>query len=170
MSCHSGNAERLFDHDKKYWVNGSMEAIYFGCGDVASPQKCTPADPTGGPYVLADLEHMKEMMAGPLPPMPITARDFVVAMVKGRKGHLAIKEGDAQKEHSLRSVYDAPRPAGFEVMKKEGAVVLGIGGDNSPFGAGVFFEGAITHGYASDATDEAVMENIVAAGYKLKSH
>ena len=163
-----GNAERLWDHTAKYWGNGSMEAVYFGCGDLSPTGKrglaCSPADPSGAAYVLADMEHMRGMMAGPLPPKPLAPRDFVVAVVKGRKGHLAIKAGDAQKG-GLDVIYDGPRPAGYEEMKKEGAIVLGVGGDNSPWGAGVFFEGAITHGYASSATDDAVMASIVAAGY-----
>ena len=142
-----------------------MEAIYWGCGDLHPPLGCTPADPSGGAYVLADLEHMKAMMQGVLPPTPITPRDFVVAVVKGRAGHLAISAGDAQRQHSLQAMYDGPRPAGYEVSKKEGGIVLGVGGDNSPYGAGVFFEGAMTTGYASNATEAAVMANIVAARY-----
>lgn len=50
-------------------------------------------------------------------------------------------------------------------MRKEGGIILGIGGDNSDKGVGTFFEGAITKGYASDATDAVVMKNIVAAKY-----
>ena len=65
------------------------------------------------------------MMAKALPPTPITPRDFVVAIVKGEAGHLAISAGDAQRQHSLQTVYDGPRPPGFEVMKKEGGIVLG---------------------------------------------
>ena len=44
-------------------------------------------------------------------------------------------------------------------------IILGIGGDNSDKGVGTFFEGAITRGYASEATDAAVQANIVAAGF-----
>ncbi len=156
----------MFDPTSK-WGNGSMEAVYFGCGDLSPPLKCSPADPSGGAYVLADMEHMRGMMAGPLPPTPISPRDFVVAVVKGKPGHLAIKAGDGQQRHSLQTIYDGPRPAGYEVMKKEGAIVLGVGGDNSPWGAGVFYEGAITKGYASNNTDQAVLANIVAVGYDL---
>jgi hypothetical protein len=54
-------------------------------------------------------------------------------------------------------------------MKKEGAIVLGVGGDNSPWGAGTFFEGVMTAGFASNATDAAVLANIVAAGYTRTS-
>ena len=50
-------------------------------------------------------------------------------------------------------------------MKLQGNIILGTGGDNSEGAEGTFFEGAMTKGYASDSTDEAVMENIVAAGY-----
>jgi hypothetical protein len=47
----------------------------------------------------------------------------------------------------------------------QGAVVLGIGGDNSNTSYGTFFEGAITAGRPSDATDLAVLQNAQAAGY-----
>ena len=50
-------------------------------------------------------------------------------------------------------------------MKKEGAILLGIGGDNSIAGRGTFFEGVLTSGYPSDATENAVQANIAAAGY-----
>ena len=52
-----------------------------------------------------------------------------------------------------------------QVMHKQGAIVLGVGGDNSPWGAGIFFEGVMTRGYATSATDADVLANIVAAGY-----
>jgi hypothetical protein len=50
-------------------------------------------------------------------------------------------------------------------MRKQGAIILGIGGDNSNGASGTFFEGAMTSGFPSDATDDAVQANIVAAGY-----
>ena len=43
--------------------------------------------------------------------------------------------------------------------------ILGIGGDNSDGATGTFYEGVMTHGYSSNATDAAVQANIVAAGY-----
>ena len=52
-----------------------------------------------------------------------------------------------------------------KVMKKQGAIVLGIGGDNSDAAIGSFFEGALARGYSTDAADDAVQANIVAAGY-----
>jgi hypothetical protein len=50
-------------------------------------------------------------------------------------------------------------------MHKEGAIILGIGGDNSNGADGSFFEGAMTSGYPSDTTENAVQASIVSAGY-----
>jgi hypothetical protein len=41
-------------------------------------------------------------------------------------------------------------------MKKEGAIILGTGGDNSHTGEGTFFEGCMTSGNPSDEIDDAV--------------
>ncbi len=49
-------------------------------------------------------------------------------------------------------------------MKKEGAIILGIGGDSSHGAAGTFYKGVMTSGYPSDATDNAVQANITATG------
>ena len=46
-----------------------------------------------------------------------------------------------------------------------GAIILGIGGDNSNGAQGNFFEGCMTSGASSSASDDAVQVNIVAAGY-----
>jgi hypothetical protein len=62
-------------------------------------------------------------------------------------------------------MYEGARPSGYNPMKKQGAIILGIGGDNSNSARGNFFEGVMTSGASSDATDEAVQANIVAAGY-----
>jgi Alpha-L-arabinofuranosidase B, catalytic len=43
--------------------------------------------------------------------------------------------------------------------------VLDAVGDNSNNSFGTFYEGAITVGRPSDATDLAVMQNVQAAGY-----
>jgi hypothetical protein len=47
----------------------------------------------------------------------------------------------------------------------QGAVVLGVGGDNSNNSWGTFFEGAIVTGYPSGETEDAVFQNVKAAGY-----
>ena len=94
--------------------------------------------------------------------------NFIAGFVKGDSGnHYSIKSGDPERAGSLETVYNGARPVGYEVMKKQGGIILGIGGDNSPWAGGIFYEGVMTAGYASDGTDAAVMDNIVAAKYSL---
>ncbi len=58
-----------------------------------------------------------------------------------------------------------PNIGGYIPMHQEGAIILGTGGDNSNSSAGSFFEGVMTAGAPSDATDTAVQANVAAAGY-----
>jgi hypothetical protein len=55
-------------------------------------------------------------------------------------------------------------------MKKQGAIILGSGGDccidNTNLSVGTFYEGAIVSGYPSDATDNAVQAAVTAAAYR----
>ena len=66
----------------------------------------------------------------------------------------------------------APCPPGYSPMKKQGAIILGSGGDcckpdgGANLSAGTFYEGAMVAGYPSDATENAVQANIAAAGYR----
>ena len=100
---------------------------------------------------------------------------LLVARVRGRvealPGNVAanlwsIRGGNAQSG-GLSTFYSGPRPnvSGYNPMHKEGAIILGIGGDNSKGSAGTFYEGVMTSGYPSNATENAVQANIVAAGY-----
>ena len=61
-----------------------------------------------------------------------------------------------------------PPLSGYRPMRKEGAIILGTGGDGSNRAVGSFFEGVMTRGYATDATETIVQENIVAARYKRR--
>jgi hypothetical protein len=92
---------------------------------------------------------------------------FVTAMVKGGSNGFVLKGGNANAG-ALHTAYDGPRPpGGYQPMRKSGAVLLGIGGDNSNKAIGTFFEGVMTAGLSSDAADDAVQASIVAAGYAL---
>ena len=64
-------------------------------------------------------------------------------------------------------MYDGIRPAkvGYVPMQKQGSIILGTGGDNSNFGGGRFYEGAMTSGTWTASEANAVQANIVAAGY-----
>jgi non-reducing end alpha-L-arabinofuranosidase len=141
--------------------NGTMEAIYFGnCGSWGTGEG-------KGPWVMADLEN--GLFSGKNARLNAADKsitsEFVTAMLKGKPHTWAIKAGDSQSG-GLATMYEGAYPSGgYDPMKKEGAIVLGTGGDNSFMGVGDFFEGAMTTGYASDATEDAVQANVVAAGY-----
>jgi len=86
-------------------------------------------------------------------------------MVKGDSNdHWSIKGGNAQAG-KLRKMFDGKRPPGYHPMRKQGAILLGIGGDNSDGATGTFYEGVMTKGYSTDAADDAVQADIVRAGY-----
>ena len=50
-------------------------------------------------------------------------------------------------------------------MDNLGAVVLGVGGDNSNNSYGTFYEGAIVAGYPTPEVDLQVLKNVQAVGY-----
>lgn len=141
--------------------NGDMDAIYFGTLCWFSP--CA-----AGPRVAADLEN--GLFAGGNGSWTAnTGRStpFVTAVLKNDgTSRYAIKDGNAQSG-GLATRYSGalPSQAGYRPMTKQGAIILGIGGDNSNGSAGSFFEGVMTDGYPSDATESAVQANIVAVGY-----
>ncbi|MGW3354416.1 alpha-L-arabinofuranosidase B [Streptomyces bungoensis] len=146
--------------------NGTMEAIYFG------NIKVWGYGTGNGPWVMADLENglFSGVNAGYNANDPSVSHRFLTAVVKGEPNHWSIRGGDAQSG-GLSTFYNGPRPnvAGYNPMKKEGAIILGIGGDNSHGSAGTFYEGVMTSGYPSDATENAVQANIDAAGYTTSS-
>ncbi|KAI9920259.1 hypothetical protein PsorP6_015987 [Peronosclerospora sorghi] len=153
-----GNAETTNKADGL----GTMETLYLGkCENWTKGQG-------RGPWVLADLEAgLYGCGQGNVCPNPSINYRFVVAMLKGRSGGtFALKQGNAQSG-KLLTTYDGPRPKGYEVMKKQGAIVLGIGGDNSNEAVGSFFEGAIVTGNPADAVDDEIQMDILKAGYGL---
>ncbi len=153
-----GNAETSNDDTG----NGHMEAIYFG------NIKVWGYGSGNGPWVMADLENglFSGVNAGLNSGDQSITSHYVTAIVKGGPNLWAIKAGNAQSG-GLTTMYNGARPnvSGYNPMHKEGAIILGTGGDNSKGSAGSFFEGAMTSGYPSDATENAVQASIVAAGY-----
>ncbi len=155
-----GNAETTTDDDGE----GTMEALYFGTTSWGHGGG-------NGPWVMTDLEN--GVWAGntnPYAASPSITYGYVTAVLKGKSGAFALRAGDSQSG-TMTTLYEGARPVkgawggSYNPMRKEGAIILGIGGDNSNDGVGTFYEGCITTGYTSDDTDEAVQANIVAAGY-----
>jgi hypothetical protein len=159
-----GNSETT----RKADAAGAMDSIYFG-------KSCWFGGCSGvGPWVQADLEW--GLFPGGSSSWNSNQRaftsKFVTAMLKNNgTSRFAIKGGDAQSGGPF-TLWDGSLPGGYSPMKKQGAIVLGSGGDCcKPDGganqsAGTFYEGAMVAGYPSDATENAVQTNIVAAGYR----
>ncbi len=67
-------------------------------------------------------------------------------------------------------MFDGPRvDSTYDPMRKQGAILLGNGGDNSNGSQGTFYEGAMTAAgtFPTDATDQLVQANVVAARYDV---
>jgi hypothetical protein len=89
-------------------------------------------------------------------------------VAKGEPHHWASLGGDAQTG-DLSTMFDGPRvDSSYDPMRKQGAIVLGNGGDNSNGSQGTFYEGVMTAGYPTDATDKQVQANVVAAKYDVQ--
>ena len=152
-----GNAETNNTDDGK----ATMETVYFGNSTQWGMGSGS------GPWVMADLED--GVYAGGSTAAPATntslVANYVTAMLKGPSGNRFVLKGGDAAAGALATKYDGTRPAGYSPQKKQGAIILGIGGDNSHTGEGTFFEGCMTSGVPSDSVDDAVEANIVAAGY-----
>ncbi|CAN9244415.1 unnamed protein product [Alternaria alternata] len=146
--------------------NGHMEAIYFGDNTVWG------SGSGSGPWVMADLENGLFSGANPKnnPADPSVSYRFLTTLLKGGANKWAIKGGNAASG-ALSTYYNGARPSasGYNPMSKEGAIILGIGGDNSNGAQGTFYEGVMTSGYPTDATETAVQANVVAAKYATTS-
>ena len=161
--------------------NATMEAISW-----AADTQFSQSGGGSGPWIGADLENgmfegYENGSANVASNTSVTGMSYVTAMLKGlsakdcpsgltSSGCFALKAGNSQsgklewKFSATTSNYGA-RPPGYSPQKKQGAIILGTGGDGSNTGTGIWFEGAMTLGAPSDATDDAVQANIVAAGY-----
>jgi hypothetical protein len=157
-----GNAEI----NNKDTGNGHMEAIYFGDNTVWG------SGAGSGPWLMADLEN--GLFSGANPKQntgdPSVSYRFFTTLLKGGANKWAIKGGNAATG-SLSTYYSGARPSasGYNPMSKEGAIILGIGGDNSNGAQGTFYEGVMTSGYPTDATENSVQANIVTAKYATTS-
>jgi len=141
--------------------NSTMNAIYYGTA-------CWTGGCSGsGPWVGGDLENgMYFSNTGPNPSsIQSETGSFVSAWEKNNgTTNFTLKFGNGQSG-GLTQAYSGSLPNGYDPMKVQPAVELGTGGDNSPEGTGEFFEGAVTAGFPSDATENSVQASIVAAGY-----
>lgn len=86
---------------------------------------------------------------------------FALGFLKTNTNY-ALRMADLATATDLTTAYEGPLP---KPMDNQGAVVIGVGGDNSNNSFGTFFEGAIVSGYPSNEVELAVMQNIQSVGY-----
>jgi hypothetical protein len=122
------------------WFMGDFEGGVWSGGNV------------GAPTAANDTTAANPSMAG----VP-----FAFGIVKTSSGQYALRMGNGTSG-TLTTAYDGASP---KQWNGGGGLVLGVGGDNSNHSFGTFFEGALTMGRPSDATDAAVLANVQAAGY-----
>jgi hypothetical protein len=157
-----GNAEI----DSRDDDNGTMETAYYG--------NSTPwyhGNPPG-PWIMTDQENNLVGCVNPdgsklCTNLPTVTWRFVTAMAKGEPHHWTTLGGNGQNG-SLSVLFDGPRiDSTYDPMRKQGAILLGNGGDNSNSSQGTFYEGAMTAAgtFPTDAVDQLVQANVVAAGY-----
>ena len=158
-----GNAET----DSRADGPGTMETTYLGTATAWG------SGDGPGPWIEADFEggvftgySAKKNAGSPT----IDSWRFVTAVVDGGGGNKWDLRGGNAQQGSLTTFYSGIRPgssnnANYFPMHKQGAVLLGNGGDNGNGSAGTFYEGVMTTGYPTEATTDAVQNNIVAAKY-----
>ena len=114
------------------------------------------------------------------PDLPVITWRFVTATADGEPHHWRTMGGDAQNG-DLKIMFDGPRIinqkatrpeliSSYDPMRKQGAILLGNGGDNSNSSQGTFYEGAMTAAgtFPTEETNQKIQANIVAAGYDVQ--
>ena len=100
----------------------------------------------------------------PNPNNPSLKVPFALGILHTTVGRYALRMADASTASDLATAYDGAIPTG-KTWGNAGGIALGIGGDNSNNSSGTFYEGALTNGSPSNATDLLIMQNIQAVGY-----
>ncbi len=99
-------------------------------------------------------------------------RLFVTATLKNNGTSLFAIKGSNAQSGSLGTLHDGQLPNGYSRLMKQGAIILGSGGDcckpdgGANLSAGNAHEGAMVAGYPTDATENAVQADVIAAGYR----
>ena len=145
--------------------SGTMETAYFG---NATPWYHGPAP---GPWIMTDQENN---LVGCVTTngtkacdLPIINWRFVTATADGEPHHWRTMGGDAQNG-DLKIMFDGRRvDRSYDPMRKQGAILLGNGGDNSNGSDGTMYEGAMTAAgtFPTQETLQKVQANVVAANY-----
>jgi non-reducing end alpha-L-arabinofuranosidase len=164
-----GNAET----DSRDDGDGTMETTYYG-NATAWYHGQAP-----GPWIMTDQENNLVGGVNPspndkyLPNLPSIAWRFVTATADGEPHHWRSMGGDAQ-HGDMQVMFDGTRiindRSSYDPMRKQGAILLGNGGDNSVGSQGTFYEGAMTTPgtFPTKETNQKIQANVVAAKYDVQ--
>lgn len=153
--------------------DGTMESTYYGS------QTLWYHGTGPGPWIMTDQENNLVGCVNPDPrdkyckDLPSITWRFVTATADGEPHHWRSMGGNAQ-EGELVTMFDGPRiqneRSSYDPMRKQGAIVIGNGGDNNNYSSGTFYEGAMTvaNTFPSEETNQAIQANVVAAGYDVQ--
>jgi len=164
-----GNAET----DSRDDGDGTMETTYFG--------NATPwyHGPPPGPWIMTDQENNLVGCVTDAPTnklcadLPLIKWRFVTATADGEPHHWRTMGADSQNGE-MKIMYDGKRVQNnnnsYDPMRKQGAILLGNGGDNSNGSQGTFYEGAMTAAgtMPTPETNQKLQANIVAARYGVQ--
>jgi non-reducing end alpha-L-arabinofuranosidase len=148
--------------------NGTMETTYFG--------NATPwyHGPPPGPWIMTDQENnlvgcVNTNSTSKVCDLPIITWRFVMATADGEPHHWRTMGGDAQTG-DLKIMFDGGRVNNtYDPMRKQGAIIMGNGGDNSNGSDGTVYEAAMTAAgtFPTQETQQKVQANVVAAKYDV---
>ena len=146
-NCNQGTMNALFFGNASYWDKGTGSGPWF------------MADFEGGVWGGGNAGSTGHTNSS----LPSSAIPFAFGLLSTNNSpsNYKIKVGDA----TAGTLTVANNTALPKTLSTPGGIILGIGGDNSNSSAGTFFEGVITVGQPSDASDTAVFANVQAAGY-----
>ena len=174
VNGHHYNGGCCFDYgngeiDSRDDGNGTMETTYFGNATAWY------RGPAPGPWIMTDQENNLVGCVNPdgsknCPDLPIITWRFVTATADGEPHHWRTMGGDAQKG-DLSIQFDGGRVNNtYDPMRKQGAIILGNGGDNSNGSQGTFYEGAMTAAgtMPTKELNQKIQANIVAARYDVQ--
>jgi hypothetical protein len=173
VNGHHYNGGCCFDYgngeiDSRDDGNGTMETAYFGSATAWYH------GPPPGPWIMTDQENN---LVGCVTTngtkncdLPIITWRFVTATADAEPHHWRTMGGDAQNG-DMKIMFDGPRVNNsYDPMRKQGAILLGNGGDNSNGSDGTFYEGAMTAAgtFPSQETNQKLQANVVAASYDVQ--
>ncbi|MEO6080722.1 MAG: arabinofuranosidase catalytic domain-containing protein [Steroidobacteraceae bacterium] len=178
ISGHHYNSGCCFDYgnaetDSRDDGDGTMETTYFG--NATAWYRGQPP----GPWIMTDQENNLVGCVNDspndkyCPNVPTITWRFVTATADGEPHHWRSLGADSQ-QGALKVMFDGPRikndRSSYDPMRKQGAILLGNGGDNSMASQGTFYEAAMTapNTFPSLETNQRIQANIVAARYDVQ--